>query len=148
MTPPDDRPMPLLEHLVELRRRLVFSFVGLILAFIVCFYFSDQIFGFLTAPLARQFPPGQHKALIYTALHEAFFTYMKVAMFAAFMVTFPLFATQLWMFVAPGLYKHERQAFMPFLIATPILFIGGAALAYYVIMPLAWHFFLTFQRPS
>jgi len=146
--PPDDRPMPLMEHLVELRRRLIYSFAGFILAFIVCFYFADQIFGFLTAPLARQFPEGQHKALIYTALHEAFFTYMKIGMFAALMITFPLLATQLWKFVAPGLYKHEKRAFLPFLLATPILFIMGAALAYYVIMPLAWHFFLQFQHPA
>jgi sec-independent protein translocase protein TatC len=146
--PPDDRSMPLLEHLVELRKRLIYSFAGLIVAFLVCFYFADQIFGFLTAPLARQFPPGAHKALIYTALHEAFFSYMKVALFAAAMLTFPLFATQLWKFVAPGLYKHERHAFLPFLIATPILFLAGAALAYYIIMPLAWHFFLQFQHPA
>jgi sec-independent protein translocase protein TatC len=144
--PPEDKSMPLLEHLVELRSRLIYSFAGFIVAFLVCFYFHDQIFDFLTAPLAHQSkaPP----ALIYTALHEAFFTYMKVALFAAAMISFPLFATQLWKFVAPGLYKHEKQAFLPFLIATPLLFIAGAALAYYVIMPLAWHFFLQFQRPQ
>jgi sec-independent protein translocase protein TatC len=144
--PPDDRSMPLLEHLVELRTRLIYSFAGFIVAFLVCFYFHDQIFDFLTAPLARQSkaPP----ALVYTALHEAFFTYMKVALFAAAMVSFPLFATQIWKFVAPGLYKHEKQAFLPFLIATPVLFLAGASLAYYVIMPLAWHFFLQFQHPA
>ncbi len=146
--PPDDKSMPLLEHLIELRRRLIYSFTGFILAFLVCFYFSGEIFDFLVQPLARQFPPNAHKALIYTALQEAFFTYMKVGLFAALMVSFPLTAMQLWKFVAPGLYKHERQAFLPFLLATPVLFIMGAALAYYVIMPLAWHFFLQFQRPS
>jgi len=146
--PPGDRSMPLLDHLIELRRRLIYAFAGFIVAFLVCFYFSDSIFDFLVQPLARQFPSNAHKALIYTALHEAFFTYVKVGMFAALMVSFPLTAMQLWKFVAPGLYRHERNAFLPFLLATPVLFILGAALAYYVIMPLAWHFFLQFQRPA
>jgi len=146
--PPDDKSMPLFEHLIELRRRLIYAFTGFILAFFVCFYFAGDIFDFLVQPLARQFPPSAHKALIYTALHEAFFTYMKVGLFAALMVSFPLTAMQLWKFVAPGLYKQEKQAFLPFLVATPVLFIMGAALAYYVIMPLAWHFFLQFQRPA
>lgn len=146
--PPTDKSMPLLEHLIELRRRLIYCLVGFIVAFIVCFYFADEIFDFLTQPLARQFPTDAHKALIYTALHEAFFTYVKLALFAGLMVSFPLIAMQLWRFVAPGLYKHEKQAFLPFLLATPVLFLMGTALAYYVIMPLAWHFFLQFQRPG
>ncbi len=146
--PPDDKSMPLFEHLIELRRRLIYAFTGFILAFLVCFYFAGDIFDFLVQPLAHQFPPGAHKALIYTALHEAFFTYMKVGLFSALMISFPLTAMQLWKFVAPGLYKHEKQAFLPFLMATPVLFIMGSALAYYVIMPLAWHFFLQFQRPA
>ncbi|HXQ68762.1 MAG TPA: twin-arginine translocase subunit TatC [Alphaproteobacteria bacterium] len=146
--PPDDKSMPLFEHLIELRRRLIYIFTGIVLAFLVCFYFAGDIFDFLVQPLARQFPENAHKALIYTALHEAFFTYMKVGLFGALMVSFPLTAMQLWKFVAPGLYKQEKQAFLPFLIATPVLFLMGAALAYYVIMPLAWHFFLQFQRPA
>jgi len=146
--PPDDKSMPLFEHLIELRRRLIYAFTGFILAFLVCFYFAGDIFDFLVQPLAHQFPPNAHKALIYTALHEAFFTYMKVGLFSALMISFPLTAMQLWKFVAPGLYKHEKQAFLPFLLATPVLFIMGSALAYYVIMPLAWHFFLQFQRPA
>jgi len=146
--PPDDKSMPLIEHLIELRTRLVYCLAGFIVAFLVCFYFAGAIFDFLTQPLARQFPSDAHKALIYTALHEAFFTYVKVGLFAALMVSFPLIAIQLWKFVAPGLYKHEKQAFLPFLIATPALFLAGAALAYYVIMPLAWKFFLQFQRPG
>ncbi|MFI4987719.1 MAG: twin-arginine translocase subunit TatC, partial [Alphaproteobacteria bacterium] len=146
--PPDDRSMPLLDHLVELRRRLIYSFTGFVLAFFVCFYFSGEIFDFLVQPLARQFPENAHKALIYTALHEAFFTYMKVGLFGALMLSFPLTSMQLWKFVAPGLYKHEKNAFLPFLLATPVLFLIGSALAYYVIMPLAWHFFLQFQRPA
>src|SRR5579875_47934 len=146
--PPGDKSMPLLEHLVELRARLIYCLLGFVVAFLVCFYFADDIFNFLTLPLAEQFPSSAHKALIYTALHEAFFTYMKVGLFAALMVSFPLMAIQLWKCVAPGLYKHEKQAFLPFLVATPILFLMGAALAYFVIMPLAWHFFLQFQRPG
>ena len=146
--PPGDKSMSLIEHLIELRTRLVYSLAGFIVAFFVCFYFADAIFDFLTQPLARQFPSDAHKALIYTALHEAFFTYVKVGLFAALMVSFPLLAIQLWKFVAPGLYKHEKQAFLPFLVATPVLFLAGAALAYYVIMPLAWKFFLQFQRPG
>jgi sec-independent protein translocase protein TatC len=146
--PSSDRSMPLMEHLIELRRRLVYCFAGFIAAFLICFYFSDRIFDFLTEPLARQFPSSAHKALIYTALHEAFFTYVKVGLFAGLMISFPLIAMQLWRFIAPGLYKHEKRAFLPFLFATPVLFLMGAALAYYVIMPLAWHFFLQFQRPA
>lgn len=146
--PPHDKSMPLMEHLIELRRRLIYCFAGFIVAFLVCFYFASPIFNFLVQPLADQFPANAHKALIYTALHEAFFTYVKVGLFGALMVSFPLIANQLWRFVAPGLYKHEKQAFLPFLMATPVLFLMGASLAYYVIMPLAWHFFLQFQQPG
>lgn len=146
--PAHDKSMPLMEHLIELRKRLIYCFAGFIVAFLICFYFASPIFDFLVHPLAAQFPAGTHTALIYTALHEAFFTYVKVALFAGLMVSFPLIAMQLWRFIAPGLYRHEKMAFLPFLIATPVLFLMGAALAYYVIMPLAWHFFLTFQRPA
>jgi sec-independent protein translocase protein TatC len=140
--------MPLMEHLIELRRRLIYCFAGFIVAFLICFYFAEPIFNFLVHPLAEQFHVGTHTALIYTALHEAFFTYVKVAMFAGLMLSFPLIAMQLWRFIAPGMYRHEKRAFLPFLIATPVLFLMGSALAYYVIMPLAWHFFLTFQHPA
>jgi len=146
--PPTDKAMPLMEHLIELRRRLIYCLAGFIVAFLVGFYFANPIFNFLVQPLADQFPAEAHKALIYTALHEAFFTYVKVGLFAALMISFPLIANQLWRFVAPGLYKHEKMAFLPFLMATPVLFIAGASLAYYVIMPLAWRFFLQFQQPG
>ena len=146
--PAHDRSMPLMEHLIELRRRLIYCFAGFIVAFLICFYFAEPIFNFLVHPLAAQFPVGTHTALIYTALHEAFFTYVKVALFAGLMLSFPLIAMQLWRFVAPGLYRHEKNAFLPFLVATPVLFIMGASLAYFVIMPLAWHFFLSFQHPA
>jgi sec-independent protein translocase protein TatC len=140
----DDTRAPLMEHLVELRRRLIWSFVALFAAFGVCFYFAEHIFGFLAQPLVKAFPPGEGK-LVYTKLYEAFFVQVRVAFFAAFFVAFPVIASQIWAFVAPGLYQKERRAFLPFLVATPILFTLGGALAYYVVMPTAFEFFLGFQ---
>ena len=143
---PDDHKMPLLDHLIELRTRLVRSCVFLIAAFLVCYYFADPIFSFLVHPLAETMGPGSNNRMIYTALQEAFFTYVKVAFFAAAFISFPYFAVQIWKFVAPGLYKNERKAFLPFLVATPILFVLGGAMVYYFVMPLAWKFFLSFQK--
>lgn len=140
----DETQAPLLDHLIELRTRLVRSFLALGLAFCVCFYFADDIFSFLVRPLTAAFPAGEGK-LIYTKLYEAFFVEIKVALFAAFFCSFPIIANQLWAFVAPGLYAKEKKAFLPFLVATPILFTAGAALAYYVVMPTAFRFFLTFE---
>lgn len=140
----DDTQAPLLDHLVELRTRLVRCILALGAAFLVCIYFADDIFGFLVRPLTAAFPPGEGR-LIYTKLYEAFFVNIKVALFAAFFVSFPIIANQLWAFVAPGLYAKEKRAFLPFLIATPVLFTGGAALAYYVVMPTAFHWFLGFE---
>ncbi|MCJ2184954.1 twin-arginine translocase subunit TatC [Novosphingobium sp. 1949] len=140
----DDTQAPLLEHLVELRQRLVRAFLAFGVAFGVCFYFADDIFAFLVRPLTQAFPPGEGK-LIYTKLYEAFFVEVKIAVFAAFFVSFPVIANQIWAFIAPGLYAKEKKAFLPFLIATPILFTMGAAMAYYVVMPTAFHFFLGFQ---
>jgi sec-independent protein translocase protein TatC len=140
----DETQAPLLDHLIELRTRLLRSIVAIGLAFCVCFYFADEIFSFLVRPLTAAFPPGQGK-LIYTKLYEAFFVEIKIALFAAFFVSFPIIANQLWAFVAPGLYAKEKKAFLPFLIATPVLFTSGAALAYYVVMPTAFRFFLTFE---
>jgi sec-independent protein translocase protein TatC len=137
----DDSRAPLLEHLVELRRRLLWSFAALGAAFALCLYFARPIFGFLVQPLLRA---GQGK-IIYTDIFEAFFAEVKVAFFAAIMLAFPVMASQLWQFVAPGLYAKEKRAFLPFLIATPVLFTMGAALAYYVVMPTAFHFFLGFE---
>ena len=138
--------MPLYEHLIELRRRLIYCVVGILGLFIVCYWFAPQIYQFLVQPLARVLAEKhEDRRMIFTALHEAFFTYMKVAFFAAMFLAFPVIATQLWKFVAPGLYKHERRAFFPFLIATPVLFFMGGALAYYVVFPTAWHFFLSFE---
>lgn len=140
----DDSQAPLLDHLIELRARLVRAFLAFGVAFAICFYFANDIFAFLVRPLTEAFPPGQGR-LIYTKLYEAFFVEVKIAVFAAFFVSFPVIANQIWMFVAPGLYAKEKKAFLPFLIATPVLFTMGAALAYYVVMPTAFHFFLGFQ---
>ncbi len=140
----DDTQAPLLDHLIELRARLVRCVVALAVAFVACFAFADDIFGFLVRPLTGAFPPGEG-TLIYTKLYEAFFVELKVSLFAAFFVSFPIIANQLWAFIAPGMYAREKKAFLPFLLATPILFIGGAALAYYVVMPTAFRFFLDFE---
>ncbi len=140
----DDTEAPLLDHLLELRTRLLRCIVVLGVVFGGCLYFASDIFGFLTQPLLKAFPPGQGK-LVYTKLYEAFFVEIKVALFAAFFITFPYLANQLWAFVAPGLYAKEKKAFLPFLIATPVLFISGAALAYYVVMPTAFRWFLGFE---
>jgi sec-independent protein translocase protein TatC len=143
----DETQAPLLDHLIELRKRLVRAFIALGVAFVVCLYFASDIFAILVRPLASAFPPGQGK-LIYTKLYEAFFVDIKVALFAAFFVSFPVIANQLWAFVAPGLYAKEKKAFLPFLLATPILFIMGASLAYFVVMPTAFKYFLGFQHTS
>ncbi|MDB5692049.1 MAG: tatC [Alphaproteobacteria bacterium] len=141
----DDTKQPLLEHLTELRRRLIWCFLTLGVAFAICFYFADAIFAFLVHPLATAFGGPGHGRLIYTKLYEAFFVQIKVAFFAAFFLSFPVIANQLWAFVAPGLYAKEKKAFLPFLFATPVLFIGGGALAYYVVMPAAFRFLLKYQ---
>ncbi len=140
----DETQAPLLDHLIELRTRLLRAVFALGIAFAVCLFFADDIFGFLVRPLTEAFPPGQDK-LIYTKLYEAFFVNMKVALFAAFFISFPVIANQLWAFVAPGLYAKEKKAFLPFLIATPVLFTSGAALAYYIVMPTAFRWFLGFE---
>jgi len=143
----DDKEMPLLEHLAELRRRLIYSAVAFIIAFVVCYHFAPRIYDFLAAPLAHQLAlRGEKPELIYTALYEAFFTYVKVAAFAAAFISFPVVAAQLWMFVAPGLYRREKRAMLPFLLVTPILFFMGGALAYYGFFPVAFRFFLSFQN--
>jgi sec-independent protein translocase protein TatC len=140
----DNSEAPLLDHLIELRTRLLRCILVLGAAFGLCLYFAGDIFGFLVRPLTEAFPPGQGR-LVYTKLYEAFFVEIKVALFAAFFVTFPYLANQIWAFVAPGLYVKEKRAFLPFLIATPVLFTSGAALAYYVVMPTAFHWFLGFE---
>ena len=138
----NDTPESFVGHLTELRSRLTKSFVFLILLFIICYLFSTEIYRFLVQPYANAVLTGNlDRRLIFTALHEAFLTYLKVAFFAAFFISSPFFLTQLWKFIAPGLYKNEKKALLPYLVATPALFILGGCLVYYLIMPLAINFF-------
>jgi len=153
--PDDDREaeleegkMPLLDHLIELRNRLMWSIGAILVAFLVCYQFKERIYGFLVHPLAVALEGQPDRHLIYTGLTEAFFTYVKVSFWAGFCLAFPVVASQIWKFVAPGLYKNERRAFYPYLFATPVLFAMGAALAYFVVMPIAWRFFVSFESPG
>ena len=133
-------------HLTELRSRLIKSFLFLFATFVICYIFSEEIYNFLVKPYSTAVIENNlERRLIFTALHEAFITYLKVAFFASFFISSPIFLTQIWKFVAPGLYKNEKKAFLPYLIATPILFIFGGMLVYYLIMPIAIKFFLSFE---
>jgi len=148
----DGHKMPLLDHLIELRQRLLYSVVALLVAFLVAFYFAQELFNFLVQPLAdilteRTGVMGARR-LIFTDLTEVFFTYIKVAFFFGAFVACPIFLTQIWLFVAPGLYKNEKSALAPFLVFSPILFFTGGALVYYLLFPLAWQFFLSFETPG
>jgi sec-independent protein translocase protein TatC len=140
--------MSLIDHLTELRKRLLWSFIYIILIFFICFYFASDLFYFLAQPLVNLLQTDKGQGFIYTALQEAFFTELKIAFFFALFFAFPLIAIQIWKFIAPGLYKHEKNAFLPFLFATPILFFAGGAMVYYLIAPLAWNFFLSYQNMS
>jgi sec-independent protein translocase protein TatC len=144
----DDRQMPLLDHLVELRNRLIYASLAILIGFIICYFFKEHIYAFLVRPLANVYHGQTGRRMIYTGLTEAFFTYVKVSFWAGTFLAFPFVATQLWLFIAPGLYRNEKQAFLPFLIATPVLFFVGAAMAYYVVFPLAWRFFVSFETPG
>lgn len=141
----EEQKMPLFEHLVELRRRLLWCVVALLVCFGVCVFFAAEIFDFLARPLYEAFQ-GQNARIIYTQLYEKFFAEIKIGFYAGAFLAFPMFAWQIWKFVAPGLYKNEQRAFFPFLIATPVLFFAGGALVYYLIFPLAWGFFIDFQQ--
>ena len=144
----ESRKMPLIEHLIELRQRLLYSIIALVIAFVGCYIVAEDIYSFLVRPLSDILQGQEGRRLIFTGLHEAFFTYLKVAFFGAVCLSFPIVAVQLWAFIAPGLYKNEKRAFLPFLFATPVLFTLGAALVYYLIFPLAWRFFLSFETPG
>tara|TARA_R100000005_G_scaffold96248_1_gene81755 strand:+ start:8829 stop:9701 length:873 start_codon:yes stop_codon:yes gene_type:complete len=142
----DEHKAPLMEHLIEFRNRLVYSVVALLVAFILCYLVSEELFAFLVRPLVAALGDDlEGRRMIFTGLHEAFFTYIKIAFFAGMFISFPIIATQIWIFVAPGLYKNEKRAFLPFLIVTPVLFFLGGALAYEIVMPLAWKFLLSFE---
>src|SRR3712207_4253767 len=137
---------PLIEHLIELRQRLLRAVIAIFVAFIVCFYFADEIFNLLVVPYEKAAGPLREIKLIYTAPQEYFFTQMKLALFGALFLAFPVIANQIYKFVAPGLYRNERRAFLPFLVATPILFGIGAMLVYFMVMPLALAFFLSMEQ--
>jgi sec-independent protein translocase protein TatC len=139
---------PLLEHLIELRRRFMIMVVSFFLCVGVCYAFAPEIYSFLVKPLAQSFPDTNHRRLIYTGLAEAFFTYLKIAMFGGFILAFPVIAGQLYLFIAPGLYKRERRLVGPYLVAAPVLFALGAALCYYYIFPMAWRFFIGFESAN
>jgi sec-independent protein translocase protein TatC len=142
----DQTKAPLLDHLIELRRRLIYCIAAILTFFCICWYFSQDIYNFLLIPYKFAVGGETRIDLIYTAPQEFFFTKMRVAFFGALVLSFPVIASQLYMFVAPGLYRNERQAFLPFLIATPVLFILGGALVFFVVMPLAMQFFLSMQQ--
>ena len=145
----DDLPtQPILKHLVELKRRLIISLATFMVATTLCYFVAGDIYAFLAQPLADAFPNPEHRRMIYTGLTEAFAAYLKLAVFAGFFVSFPVIAAQLYLFLAPGLYKNERRALIPYLVAAPTLFICGAAFAYYFIFPAAWKFFLGFESPG
>jgi sec-independent protein translocase protein TatC len=137
---------PLIEHLIELRQRLFYSVLAVFVFFIVCFIFADQIFNILIIPYERAAGENANLRLIFTAPQEYFFVQIKIAFFGALFIAFPVIATQLYKFVAPGLYKNERRAFLPFLVATPVLFLIGACMVFFLIMPLAMNFFLSMQQ--
>jgi sec-independent protein translocase protein TatC len=140
--PEDDKPMPLLDHLIELRKRLIYALVGFFLVFFVTFYFAKPIFSFLIQPALAD----GYKVIVLD-IFEFFFVTVKLSAFVSLIVGFPLIATQIWLFVAPGLYRHEKRAFLPFLVATPFMFYAGCALMYYVVLPYVINFMLTQYAP-
>ena len=142
----DDQEGGFISHLTELRKRLIRSFIFLIILFIGCYIFAEHLYGFLVEPFAQAVKDdGSNRRLIFTALQETFLTYLRVSFFAAFFVTCPFILMQFWKFIAPGLYKHEKTAILPYLVLTPVLFFLGGMLVYYLIMPLAIKFFLSFE---
>lgn len=136
---------PILSHFIELRRRVLISVSTFLLASMLAYAFAPYIYGALVHPLAERFSEGEQRRLIYTGLTEAFFTYLKLSMFAGVFVAFPVIAYQLYRFIAPGLYRQEKAVVWPYLVAAPLLFVAGAAFAYFIIFPSAWAFFLSFE---
>jgi sec-independent protein translocase protein TatC len=143
----DPSRQPLLAHLIELRRRLIYSLLAVLVGFAISYYYAPHIYEFLVRPLAHV-TEGENRHLIFTGLTEAFVTYIKLSVWAGCFLAFPVIAAQVWIFAAPGLYENERKAFLPFLVATPLFFLAGAAVAYYFVFPLAWKFFLSFEMPG
>ena len=149
MTNKDIKQASFVEHLTELRSRLIKSIIYLFIFFLICYLYSEEIYSFLLAPYSNAVRDDESsRRMIFTALQETFITYLKVSFFAAMFVASPIILTQIWKFIAPGLYKNEKKALLPYLIATPILFLLGGMLVYYLIMPLAIKFFLSFETTS
>ncbi len=143
----DDSTAPLIEHLAELRTRLINSLIAFCVAMVASFAVAGPIFNFLAAPLAELLVEhGQKPELIYTGLQQGFFTQVRISVFGGLLLSFPVISYQLWRFVAPGLYRQEKRAFLPFIIASPLLFLAGCAFAFYVLLPLVYDFFLGFQQ--
>lgn len=139
---------PVLGHLAELKSRLKLCMATLIAASCVSYFFAPQVYAFLVHPLAHSFENPEARRLIYTSLTEAFTTYIKLSLFSGFFISFPVIATQIYLFLAPGLYRKEKKVMIPYLILSPVLFVAGAALAYYFIFPAAWKFFVSFESPG
>lgn len=139
---------PLLEHLIELRKRLIYCLATFFVAFLISYHFAADIFSFLVQPLSNLLQGQEGRRMIYTGLTEAFLTYLSVSFFTALFLTLPLILWQLWKFIAPGLYRNEKTVFSSFFFATPVLFFAGAAVAYYVVCPMAWEFFLSFETTT
>lgn len=140
----DPQTSPLLAHALEFRKRLIISLCAILVGFVISYVFAEEIYSFLVRPLAEASGTGNHR-MIYTGLTEAFVTYIRLALWGGVVLAFPIIAAQIWAYIAPGLYKEEKCALLPFFIATPILFALGAAMAYYLVFPMAWQFFLSFE---
>jgi sec-independent protein translocase protein TatC len=136
---------PLVDHLAELKKRLFYSLIALAVSFVFCYANAENIYSFLLRPLTKIYQ-GETRKVIYTGLTEAFFTYLKLSLSAAFFISFPFIVSQIYIFLAPALYKHEKKLLLPYLIATPLLFLSGAIIVYYFIFPVAWKFFLSFEQ--
>jgi sec-independent protein translocase protein TatC len=137
---------PLIDHLIELRQRMIYALYAFGIAFVICYMFASQIYNILVQPYIWARGTADKIEMIYTAPQEFFFTQLKLAMFGAFFLSFPMSATQVYKFVAPGLYKNERAAFMPYLVATPVLFLAGTLIVYFLVMPMAMHFFISMEQ--
>jgi sec-independent protein translocase protein TatC len=144
--PEADEALPLLLHLIEFRKRLIYALLAVVVGFGVCYAFAGELYAFLVRPLAEA-TAGEGRRLIYTGLTEAFVTYLKLGLWGGCLLAFPVVAAQVWFFIAPGLYRREKRVFLPFLVAAPVLFAAGAAMAYYLVFPMAWRFFLSFEMP-
>lgn len=137
--------MTMVDHLIELRKRVLISVIAFMICVGISYPFSQTIFDFLLRPLAQVWQAGEPHRLIYTHLAEAFLVYLKVSLFMGFFISFPIIAAQIWIFIAPGLYKHEKRSLLPFFIAAPILFVIGAIFVYFLVIPNAWTFFVGFE---